>query len=354
MRGRGDPRAPLFEVLARLPARRDELGHIVPGLDGELLVSQAARHGLAGSVADALAGVGVSLKPAAHRALAQHAQQQLAAGARHRRFTLAVVDALAREGVVPVLLKGYGLARRLYEKPLLRAASDVDVLVAPSELAAVARALAPLGLRSSVDPGLTDVLAEGQHVSFGGAAGLVEAHFRLVTAPSSSALDAQPLLARAQAGELDGRPVRFLAAEDELLSLAVHAANHAFLRVSWLVDLERFLAAHRGLDWPLMRSRAAGLGVARAFEVALDVVARTLEVALPPDALDARTRVPPWRRLDARLFTARRLASASVAQGRISSVLVRLWLADGPPFALRQLRDGARRWRRRRREEARR
>lgn len=311
----------LFDVVGRNPER-------------------AARHGLSAFVADELSREGQPL-PAQ---LSADARAQLSRGLKTKSLTLAVVDALEGVGVVPVLLKGYALALRLYpEHPLGRPSTDVDVLVEPRELERCAAALATLGLHRHDDLSLDHPFEEHHHLAFVGTRGLVEVHFRLFTGFGGGVFDDAGLRSRARDFSLHGRPVQVLADEDEFLYLATHAANHAFLRLSWLLDLQRFLAARPGLDFALMAARAHRAGFHTAVTTSLVLLTRVLGVTLPAPAL----RHFPPRALrapaDAVLFSKDRLASAQLSEHWLAAFLLRLWLVDSPAHAARHLLEGARR-----------
>lgn len=284
--------------------------------------------------------------------LARDARAQIASGLKTKRLTVQVVDALAIEGVTPILLKGYGLAVRLYpEQPLARPSTDVDVYVAPEELPRVAAAMARMGLRRHDDPGLADVFEEHHHLSFAGPAGLVEVHFRLISTLGRGGFDDAALRARARDYVLDGRKARLLDEEDEFLYLATHAANHAFLRVSWLVDLQRYLARASGFDWARMAERTRAAGFHTAVSTALELVQRLLRVSLPEGAQRHFAQSSLRDAVDRRLFSLGAVESARVSDHRLGAFLVRLWLVDSPAHGVRHLLDGARRLIRRIRAE---
>lgn len=308
----------------------------------------AARHGVSVLLADRLAALGRAVPDV----IARDARAQVAQGLKTKRLTLQVVDALAKAGVTPILLKGYGLAMRLYsEQPLARPATDVDVLVAEPELDRVARALAALGLARHDDASLGDVFEEHHHLSFSGPAGLVEVHFRLIATLGRGGFDDASLRARARDWTLDGRPVRLLEEEDEFLYLATHAANHAFLRVSWLVDLQRYLSRAGGFNWARMAERCREAGFYTAVSTSLELVEQLLRTP-PPEAARAAFRVRRLRRaVDRRLFAGSLVESARLSDHRLGAFLVRLWLVDSPAHGVRHLLDGARRFIRRSRAE---
>lgn len=312
------------------------------------LWAAAARHGVSAVVADRLAAAGLIVP----EPLSRDARAQIGQGLRTKRLTLKVLDALATEAVKPILLKGYGLAVRLYpEQPLARPAVDVDVLVSEEELPRVERALARMGLVRYLDPGLLDVLDEHHHFSFSGTPGLVEVHFRLIATLGRGGFDDASLRARAREWTLDGRSVRLLGEEDEFLYLATHAANHAFLRASWLVDLQRYLARGADFDWARMARRCREAGFHTAVSTALELVERLLNAPMPAVARQHFDVRRLRREVDRRLFSGALVESAAMSDHRLGSFLLRLWLVDSPAHGVRHLLDGARRFVRRARAE---
>lgn len=303
------------------------------------------RHGLAVWVADELAEAAQPVPSS----LLDAARKQLAEGLKRKRLTLKVLDALSAAGVTPVLLKGYGLASRLFPRqPLARPSVDVDVLVEPALLETTERAVRALGLSAVAVPGVEDAFDEHFHHAFAGPEGLVEVHFRLTNALGGGTFDDEAVLSRAVRSELDGRAVRWLSPEDELLYLALHAANHGFLRLSWLVDLSAYLEQVPGLDFAAMHARAEDAGFLVPVSTALGLVETLLGQPLPRDAQVFR-RGRRRRFVDGRLFSLERVAAARWAEHRLASFLLRLYLVDSPGRGARHLYDGARRFVRQRR-----
>jgi len=335
-------RSPLFEVLARIPQREGELPALVPTLELDALMVQCARHGVSAYVGDAFARAQVTLPAAAQSALSLDARGTVARGAKNKRLLLAVLDALAAQNVTPIVLKGLGLATRLYDSPLSRPSTDVDVLIVPTQMPVVHQVLIAMGLVAQADPALGDVLEEHHHHAFAGPAGLVEVHFRLFAGFGMASYDDAAVQARAWSANLERRAVRYLSAEDEFLYLAVHAANHAFLRASWLVDLQRF-AIQTPPRWERVAELAREVGFTVPYAAALDALSTALQAPVPEVATEAaghrgvRHVVHRW------LFSARHLGSARLAEGALAPFLIRLWLVDSPARGVTQFLGGLRR-----------
>lgn len=335
----GSSRAGLFEVLERVPARADELRSLLPTLDAPRLIDACARHGVSAWVSDALLAAGLESADATR--LHANARENFALGYQTKRLTLAVLDTLATVGIRPVALKGAVLAHRLYQPiPLSRPSSDVDVLVHPSELERAGQALGGLGLRRWQDTSLGDVLDDHHHVAFQGAAGLVEVHFRLTSSFGRGTFDDDAVRSRLIELSFEGRPVRLLGREDEFLYLATHAANHAFLRASWLVDLARFFELHPGLDFEAIAQRAADAGFLHAVSISLRLLERLLHVEFPAQARRAFPRRRVRGLVDATVFRTPNLETGLVGSSKLGSFAARLWMVDSLGHGARHVVDG--------------
>ncbi len=316
-RAAADP-ADLRALLTRQPAPFQELS---PAAREELL-SAAARHGLLAAVAGHLPADDPGLRTRFER---------LAAGARLRDARLRevleeVLAALAAAGVVPVALKGPILADRIYPDPALRAATDLDLLVAADELERSAAALLGVGFRRG--PPLVEEYQRRHlhHLQLLRTPGPdVELHFTPQSA-FGARLPAKAFLARALPHRtLRGTALRVLAPEDELIALAVHAAGHLLARGEWLLDLVLLVERHPDLDWRAVEDWSAAYGCRRALAHALGRV-RELGAPVPAGrllALDAGRR-----RLSAGLARAWR-----ASRGRRAAALqmaFQLVLSDAP------------------------
>ncbi len=324
-----------------MPRDGARLKRVWPALSHARLVDSAARHGVSALVADFLDGLKVELAPALHAQLTHDARASISRGLKVRKQTLTVVDALQAVGLAPVLLKGSCLAQRLYpEQPLARPSSDVDVWVAPEELPAVAPVLTRLGFARGPDE------EHGHHESWTAHGALVEVHFRVFSGFGGNAFDDAALRTRLVSGAFLGRPMRWLHPDDEFVYLATHAANHAFLRASWLVDLQRALAVRDTFDWPAMAARCREAGFHTAMSAALFVLRTALKVTLP---YEAERHFPSGRLRSfghARLFSADRLERAQLTN-RPAALAARFWLVDSPRDGVAEAVGGARRlWKR--------
>ena len=198
------------------------------------------------------------------RELRQLHRRQALEEAMQREWLVRLSGALADARVPFTLIKGFTIAAR-YPEAGLRPFCDLDVVVAPSDVAAVRQiklALPQLEL---------DVHTMVPHL-----------------APAWAA----EALARATEERFAGSVVRVLRHEDALALLALHALAHGVWRPVWLCDLAVFVeGAARTLDWdrvlggPMRQSQ----GVATALLLAREALGARLD-GTPL----AERRTPSW------------------------------------------------------------
>lgn len=270
--------APTKDLFRLLSAADDEPVQLD---DPIALMEHAATHGLSGVVQHRLTTRGEQLPTQVQHKLVAQARGIAGQALKLRMLLTRTLRTLAGDGVVPVVLKGFPLAARIYPDALQRPSTDVDIFVRPTALPATERAMKALGLRAQDEPSREYFLQHHHHVTFSGQSGMVEVHFKLITGFGAE-IDWSDLRAPID-DAIEGVPLRRLCAEDELCYLAIHAAQHVFSRLSWLYDLRRFIEVERSLDWDRVVDLATKTGFAVPLWAAL-VSARhcfRAEVPLP-------------------------------------------------------------------------
>jgi hypothetical protein len=335
----------LFELFRVLPARAEEVRAALARVSVEQLVAEAQRHALGAVLLHELTAAGAELPLAPADALRTQTVQTAGVALRIERLTLKVLDALTEHGVIPVLLKGYGLASRFYPDPLVRAMTDVDLLIPPEGLPKAERALEPLNLRRKEAPAEAYDRAHHHHLHLISDDGPVELHFRALTA-FGAILEGAPLYARSTAATLKGRTVRYLLPEDELVYLAAHAAGHLLLQLSWLYDIKLLVLRTSDMRWEVVVERARESRMQAAVFLALNAAKEAFLAPIPDTVL--RDLTPPlWQAaLFRRLFSPNALVEASL-DGKWRRYATLPLLAAGPRemagFTLHHLGRGLRR-----------
>ena len=140
-----------------------------------------------------------------------------------------VLNLLHREGLEPVLVKGFAVAR-LYPEPGLRPYGDIDLVVRPEHHSAAATAISAANAANELERDYYIDL----HCGFG-------------TLDDHSFDD---LYSRSTIVRLDDVDVRILSPEDHLRILCVHLLHHNAFRPLWLCDIAAAVEGRANdFDW---------------------------------------------------------------------------------------------------------
>jgi hypothetical protein len=187
-----------------------------------------------------------------------------------------VLEHLGSGGIAALAYKGPVLAELLYGDVGQRQFSDLDVLVQQGDVPRVTRALRELGYERGIQLSERQeraYLASGYEYTFdrGGQRNLLEIQWQILPRFYAVDFDMGGIFQRAVSLKLAGRAVRTLCPEDLLVVLCVHAAKHAWARLSWLCDIAELARAQK-IDWDAVQSQAGVLGVERIIAVTLSLV----------------------------------------------------------------------------------
>ncbi len=200
-----------------------------------------------------------------------------------------VQQAWSDAGIASVAMKGVALAATVYADAGVRPLGDIDLLVAPADLAGAERTLANLGYAI-----LPHYAQRGPHTA------LAERGFLHTTAPrmqldlhhapwSRPAINTPPLCAWLRAHTTTvatpAGPLRTFDATGQLLHVALHAAfqDGQRGRLIRLYDLA-LLLARTAPDWTALAAIARAARIAPALSRLLEEAAATWSIALPAEA----------------------------------------------------------------------
>ncbi|NNE24800.1 MAG: nucleotidyltransferase family protein [Rhizobiales bacterium] len=206
---------------------------------------------------------------AAVRVLAQEAE------------TLEIADVLERSGVRSLVLKGVAAGHLLYPgEHTLRFSSDIDVLVAPGDLAAAEDVLRdnnfipgqteldmPRGKRSAL---LSMVHALNYQGPMLGSA--FDVHHRVSHNPHWLQVGFEALYAQSETVALDGGQVRTLGPAHMACYMCCHMMDHALFMLRWVEDAGRALNRAGRLQPGFDVTAVEGLGARPAVELAVQLV----------------------------------------------------------------------------------
>lgn len=270
-----------------------------PALDNDLVAAALQ----AGADVEYAADIAIAQRvgPLLHRGLGSHRpspprlqRDAQRCGAQSRillpRVGEMLLTPLHKSGFEALVIKGAALAPR-YPDPALRPMDDVDLLVrakdfdgARDALLATGWTIAPSASRSTHEITLV-------HPEMPGLA--VDLHQRWASRQRrSNRLNADDLWNARVPTELYGAPAFVLPREEELVTLAAHAAKpyHGFDRLIWITDLG-VVASGAPLDWDRVAAFAHAARCRVAVAVGL-IQAQRIGVDAPPHLLriSSRTR----------------------------------------------------------------
>lgn len=279
------------------PAARTQLaGLLAAPVDWPRLAELAALHGVVGLVSKSLtAGDWQAQVPALARAAMQAAVTQIRFdGMLHLRETARMAAALTTVGIEPILLKGQALADLLYDDPLIRPASDIDLLVRWDEVARAEVALASAGYVPQSAALRAYELGHNYHVTLWrevlpGRPLVLELHWDL-GARNLFQYNLADWRARVQPFRLPdvATPLHRFAPDEQLLHLALHMRKHRYVGLRWLVDVATLLRRFENeLAWPALLAAADTAGLRTLLYTSVLLAQRWLDAPLAQRWLDA-------------------------------------------------------------------
>jgi hypothetical protein len=209
--------------------------------------------------------------------------------------TIEIGRLLRDAGVRAVCLKGPTLAQSLYGTVGFRRFTDLDVMVAPRDVAAAYRALASHGY--ALPEGMTVRTAQAIYRGLGAWPLThtdrypVDLHFRVCHVSFGSPLSPETVIAASR--ELDGMPgVRIPCATHTALMLLVHASKHLWCTLEMLLAIARVME-QEDVDWVgverLARRSGTFSGCAAGLVLASELFGVKIPDSIGPDGkLSAR------------------------------------------------------------------
>jgi hypothetical protein len=242
------PELALLRLLAATEAsrgaRRADIPALAARVDWKAFLALALRHRLLVLAHERLAAAGVEAPDDLVETATLHAAETRRAAVADELRTVRLVAALADGGVAAMPLKGPQLARALYGDTAQRPSVDMDVLVAPGDLARAEHLLRPLGYapdrRTHIEGGLPLLHVRYLHPQ----AAALEVHWRVHWYETRFSAE---MLATA-APDADGLPRAQPA--HELLALLAFYARDGFAGLRWPADIAQWWSRQAGAIGP--------------------------------------------------------------------------------------------------------
>ena len=264
---------------------RELAEHVDGGVDWSQVLRLAERHGVGPLLYQSVRDLPGNVPPAILEDLRGRYESNARRNLKFTAELFRILDALDAHRIAAIPYKGPVLAESVYGDLALRSFSDLDILISPSDVQRAKAIVEELGYAPNLS--LTGAeerlyLATGYEYSFDGPAGpnLLEIQWGIVPRFYAIDFDCGQLFARAVSANAGGRAVRALRPEDLLLTLCVHAAKHAWIRLCWLRDIAG-LVELQVVDWSMIEQRAAALGIRRMLHISLLLAHRLLRANVP-------------------------------------------------------------------------
>ncbi|MGW8424554.1 nucleotidyltransferase domain-containing protein [Peribacillus simplex] len=160
------------------------------------------------------------------------------------------ISELFTNNKIPLLyLKGPVIAYDLYGDISLRTSRDLDILIQIKDLERVDKLLVNLGYEREGQESILNVWKwKGHHITYIHAQKNIclEIHWRLQRQPSKEPSFFE-MWDRKRKSRLTTYPVYYLGQEDLFLFLVSHGARHGWVRLRWLLDIDKYL--RKGVNW---------------------------------------------------------------------------------------------------------
>ncbi|MGH9106036.1 MAG: nucleotidyltransferase family protein [Acidimicrobiales bacterium] len=260
------------------------LAEAVGRCDPGELVDLAVSEGIAGP---ALEGLGHLLPPPERCRLAAAARQEALRHLTNLGLLQRCATALEAAGLTWAVLKGPVLAELCYGRAV-RGYTDLDLMVAPSQLEHAVRALETVGA-SLAEPDWTSLVADamGQLSMVVNGAGVVDLHWHLVylrSARESWRIPTDELLERRRPLRLGPVNAWALGQVDFAAHIALHASFAGAQQLRRMLDIDRTLAAQPP-DWDALVERCRAWRVGLPVGVMLNRTRAILGAPVPEEAL---------------------------------------------------------------------
>jgi len=231
------------------------------------------------------------------QALEQEARAAMARELLIQHELLRVLEALDRQAVHPLLLKGAALAYTRYPHPSLRSRSDTDLLIREAERDRVRHALTPLGYRPSLlcDGEILFRQFELAREDAFGVPHALDVHWAISTqAAFADALSYGEMWPRAVSAPALGPHARVPATVDALILALIHPAMHHRNqpRLLWAFDVHLLVGALEPQGFEELVRRAIEKRIAAVCAHGLRVAQDWLGTQVPPGVLPTLGAVP--------------------------------------------------------------
>jgi hypothetical protein len=327
----------------------EEARRLAAAVDWPGFIRLARYHRVQGLVWNCLSRVEDVVPAAAAQALAADASAIAATSLRHCAECDELLTQFTQRGLSPLFVKGLTLGRLAYANPFLKMAWDIDLLIAPQDLAAAAGLLEARGYAPVIPASAAALSAwhgrEKESVWERSRDGLyIELHTRL--ADNLALIPTLDTRSPRQQVEVAPSIVLPTLEDRELFAyLAVHGASSAWFRLKWIVDFAAFLHGRSGSQVEHFYKSSQDLGAGRAAGQALLLADALFDTLAPVPALRRQLDSDwPTRRLFRAALRMVTREPVEPTQQRLGTLIIhwtQFLLLPGAAYKLAELRRQA-------------
>ena len=272
------------------------------GLDWDLFVRRAIDLGLTAIAGHTLICVAPDMVPDEIRnSLAARVDQARQSNRILLDELVKIIEAFARTGVKAVACQGLLIAAQRHGDLGLETVDEPHFLLSDPNLAGMTATLRSLGYerRKYLSRAQLDLIhrLQGYEILFKKGLSIgVRPYTRLTPMNMALDLDHAGLWQRAGLINLNGKTVWRLAAEDQLIVLAIIGGNELWRRASTVCDFAAFIIAHPELSWSTVIERAKSQGCLRTVLSAAALARGYFGAVVPEDVIAAEQgdrNIPP-------------------------------------------------------------
>jgi len=258
------PKRTIDEAALLLTSLRGLPFQVPRDLDWQALLDLASAHGVLFLVHQSF--VRNDIEVSGLFSVAAHKHKEIAY--KYTSELKSLLQLFSRHNIATIPLKGPALSELLYGDAAARASVDLDLLVQHKDYSPAEHLLFQQGFTA-----LHEIKHDQRKFLRGGT--VVELHFGIVP-PQPFSFDLDGVWNRAQRRTFQGVPMLAISDEDLALYLCLHALNHSFSRLIWILDIAHALERLEPDSVQQLAKNAQRQGVELPLLIGCEIVRETL------------------------------------------------------------------------------
>jgi len=230
----------------------------------------------------------------------------------HRQTTLRLtwklvqcVEALSRNDIQAIILKGPILALQAFGDPNLRQFTDLDLLIHQEDFPKAYDLLVDLGYVPLINLDNRQkkyILRSDNHLSFKRQGDVIEIHWGVVAQENIPPLAVDKLWRDTRLVQLGDQEFHSLSLESAILYMCFHGAKHGWKQLKWIVDLAYLCRSCSENFWLSLLKIARQYGLFRQLSLGLLLAEDLVGIVLPAGVQDQINQDPLAKQLASQII----------------------------------------------------